>query len=128
MEVHGYTEHGMVTAVIDGVSMSVPNDMGNRYRQHIAEWEAAGNTIQPYVPKSPPSKVKLFKSTFILRMTPDEASLMEALLLQEQAWIRLLYQSVEYFVVNDGLVDYLRMVLAGQFGDKRADELLTPEI
>lgn len=48
-----YTESGSIIAVIDGVQMTVPDDMGNRHRQLLAEWEAEGNTIEPYVPPPP---------------------------------------------------------------------------
>ena len=48
-----YTESGSIIAVIDGVEMSVPDDMGNRHRQMLAEWEAEGNAIEPYVPQAP---------------------------------------------------------------------------
>lgn len=50
MEIIGYNEHGWIDVVTDdGAAMTVPDDMGNRDRQAIAEWEAAGNTIPPYV-------------------------------------------------------------------------------
>jgi len=48
-----YTESGSIVAVIDGVQMTVPDDMANRHRQMIAEWEAEGNAIEPYVPPPP---------------------------------------------------------------------------
>jgi hypothetical protein len=48
-----YAESGSIIAVIDGVQMSVPDDMGNRHRQLLVEWEAEGNTIEPYVPPPP---------------------------------------------------------------------------
>lgn len=32
-----------------GVRAFVPDDMGNRHRREIAEWEAEGNVIPPYV-------------------------------------------------------------------------------
>lgn len=50
MEIHGFTEHGSIDATIEGARMSVPNDLSNRHRQIIAEWEAEGNTIPAYVP------------------------------------------------------------------------------
>lgn len=53
MNVIGYTENGSIDATIDGVRMTVPGDMGNRHRQMIAEWEAAGNVIPPYVVPAP---------------------------------------------------------------------------
>ena len=48
-----YTKSGSIIAVIDGVEMAVPDDIANRYRQMLAEWEAQGNTIEPYVPPPP---------------------------------------------------------------------------
>lgn len=53
MEVRGFTEAGMIDATIDGVRVIVPNDMANFHRRMIAEWESAGNVIQPYVPPAP---------------------------------------------------------------------------
>ncbi len=44
-----YTEHGSIVAIIDGVEMTVPDDMANRHRVMLAEWEADGNVIAPYV-------------------------------------------------------------------------------
>ncbi len=35
-----------ITAVIDGVTMSVPLDPDNRHYQAIQEWVAEGNTIE----------------------------------------------------------------------------------
>ena len=50
MEIHGYTQAGTIEATIDGGRMTVPDDMTNRHRQMIAEWEEAGNTIPAYEP------------------------------------------------------------------------------
>lgn len=55
MNVIGYTEFGNIAIVVDGLEMTVPDDMSNRHRQNIAEWEAAGNTIPPYA--APPAPV-----------------------------------------------------------------------
>jgi len=49
-----YIKSGSIIAVIDGVQVIVPDDMGNRHRQMIAEWEAQGNTIAPYEPPPEP--------------------------------------------------------------------------
>nr|CAI3971112.1 hypothetical protein ORM20_00063 [Ochrobactrum phage ORM_20] len=43
-----YTEGGSIIAVIDGVEMTVPDDMANRHRVMLAEWEKEGNEILPY--------------------------------------------------------------------------------
>lgn len=50
MEIHGYTQSGSIEATIDGIRVIVPDDMGNRHRQAIAEWEHAGNTIPAFEP------------------------------------------------------------------------------
>lgn len=56
MDIHGYTASGSIDATIDGIRMIVPDDMSNRHRQMIAEWEAQGNTIPAYVPPPEPFK------------------------------------------------------------------------
>lgn len=55
MNVIGYTEEGMIRVVFDDdeAETFIPDDSGNRHRQMIAEWEAAGNTIPPYVAPGP---------------------------------------------------------------------------
>ncbi|MFQ0815391.1 hypothetical protein AVM02_02510 [Brucella anthropi] len=44
-----YSEQGSILAIIDGEEMTVPDDMANRHRAMLAEWEAEGNIISPYV-------------------------------------------------------------------------------
>lgn len=44
-----YTKQGSIIATIDGVEMTVPDDMENRHRILLAAWEVAGNVIEPYV-------------------------------------------------------------------------------
>lgn len=50
MNVIGYTESGSIRIDIDGAEMLVPDDMSNRHRVMIAEWEAAGNAVPAYEP------------------------------------------------------------------------------
>ena len=38
-----------IKMVRDGAAHFVPDDMDNTDRQAVAEWEAEGNTIEPYV-------------------------------------------------------------------------------
>lgn len=42
-------EQTSVSVVLDGKTLSVPTVEGNRHYQMLKEWEAEGNTIQPYV-------------------------------------------------------------------------------
>lgn len=53
MIIHGYTRFGFIEATIDGLRVTVPDDMANRHRQMIADWEKAGNTIPAYSPPAP---------------------------------------------------------------------------
>lgn len=50
MEVIGYNEGGSILAIFDDVTITVPDNMANRHRREIAEWEEAGNVIPPYAP------------------------------------------------------------------------------
>ena len=49
MQIQGYTQFGSIAATIEGVYTIVPDDMGNSHRQMIAEWQALGNIIPPYM-------------------------------------------------------------------------------
>ena len=42
-------QHKSIKVVLDGQAMHVPDNMDNTDRQAVAEWEAEGNTIEPYV-------------------------------------------------------------------------------
>lgn len=43
-----YTVSGTIFAIIDGVEMYIPDDISNRHRAMIAEWESEGNVIELY--------------------------------------------------------------------------------
>src|SRR5262245_5202260 len=69
MIVVGYTEGGLIRVKFDDVNDSfVPDDMLNRDRQVIADWEAQGNTIPPYVPPDPPINLPEPKLYAILKL------------------------------------------------------------
>lgn len=53
LEVLGFEANGMIGLAVDGEFVLVPDDLANRHRQMIAEWEAQGNTVPPYVPPEP---------------------------------------------------------------------------
>jgi Asp-tRNA(Asn)/Glu-tRNA(Gln) amidotransferase A subunit family amidase len=47
---HNQPGHGSIHVVMDdGTELHVPDAAGNTHRQALAEWEAEGNTIEPYV-------------------------------------------------------------------------------
>lgn len=66
MEVLGYNESGSIGVTLNGVLMTVPDDMANRHRQMIYDWEFGPpdeigqrervNTIPPYEPPPPPAE------------------------------------------------------------------------
>lgn len=76
---------------------------------------------------------RLYRSTFIERMTPEEAEIMEAVLMSEGAKLRLMYQAVDYFVSDDPLFAVLHWATAVALGEEgepnieRADQLLAAE-
>lgn len=127
MQVHGYNQYGAIRITVDECEAVVPDDMENRYRQMIAEWEAEGNEIPPYVPPEiePVTSYQLFKSTFISRMTDLEAASMETVLAGAPAKMRLMFNSVEYFVSDDLLFDDLKTAVSEALGPVRAMELLS---
>lgn len=125
------TATGGILATIDGAEMSVPDDMANRHRQMLAEWEAEGNVIAP--PEPPPAlPYQLYRSTFVERLEPDEAGLLEIALAAAEPKLRLMYGSVDYFVSDDPLFAVLHWTVALALGSEdepdfaRADELLAP--
>lgn len=146
MEIHGYALDGSIRVTIDGASMSIPDDMSNRYRRQIWDiWEmelappgtadserVRVQTIPPYVAPEPEAQpYRLFKSVFIRRLisdeTTDEAAIMEAVLAQADAKLRLMFNSVEFFVSDDPLFETLHAAVGAALGSPRADELLAIE-
>lgn len=69
MNVIGYTEGGSIRVILDhnDYESFVPDDMANRHRQLIAEWEAEGNVIPPF--EIPLASIK----TKLKAMIDDEA-------------------------------------------------------
>lgn len=141
-----FTEFGHVSALIDGVLMNIPDDMSNRHRRQIwDEWEMAPalegtpdgervriNTIAPYIaPVLEPQPYWLYKSVFIRRMREepvDEAAVLNTVLQNVPAKLRMLYDAVEYFMSDDDLFDDLHAAIAAALGEERADELLAEDV
>lgn len=52
-----YLENGAILVMFDGIEQIVPDDMANRHRIMLAEWEKlAGNSIAPYTPPTSPTE------------------------------------------------------------------------
>lgn len=81
--------------------------------------------LNPKAPATEDGSYKLYKSTFIERLSPEEAETFETKLnAHDLAKLRLMYHAVEYFVSDDPLVAVLHWELTQAFGETRADELL----
>jgi len=81
-----------------------------------------------YLLNQPEPSYQLYKSTFINRMDEDiEAEVMEAVLAAAPAKMRMLFNSVEYFVSNDPLFSELHAAIAATLGTERADQLLAKD-
>jgi hypothetical protein len=143
MEVLGYTVDGLIEVTLDsGDRCFIPDDMGNRDRRQVYEWEFGPpdpetgeygprvNTIPPYTPPQPDADApyRLFKSIFINRLTEAEAATMEAVLAAAEPKLRLMFNSVEYFVSDDPLFATMHAAVAAALGETRADELLAPDV
>lgn len=73
----------------------------------------------------PPQPYRIYKSQFIARMTEVEAETLETVLAGADAKLRLLFNSVEYFVSDDPLFATLHATVAMALDDEaRANELL----
>lgn len=79
-----------------------------------------------------PAIYRLYRSTFIERLDPEEAAVLEAALAAAEPKLRLMYQAVEYFVSDDPLFAVLHWTVATALGSEgapnvlRADQLLAP--
>lgn len=89
------------------------------------------NQIAAYTPPDvTASSYRLYKSVFISRLDEEtnEPEMMEATLTAAPAKLRLLFNSVEYFVSDDPLFYDLYEAIASTLGPYRAKQLLEPQI
>lgn len=102
MEIHGFTQTGTISVTIDGRHATVPNDMSNTDRQLIAEWEAQGNTIPPYVP--PVIDISAMDQAALNQALAQEGSVVRALAL-------VMLQEINTLRVRAGLAAYTQAQL-----------------
>lgn len=72
----------------------------------------------------PDAPFRLYKSVFISRLTSQEAEVMEGVLAAADAKLRLMFNSVEYFLSDDPLFATLTGAVGAALGAERAGELL----
>jgi len=120
-----YTLDGSMLATISGISMIVPDDIGNRHRSMIADWEAKGNVIEPYVPQpEDPIILSIPAVTLWERMTEAEGEQVEAVMQTQPFRIRQIFTTAQTYRSDHELWPLLQQVATELFGVQRADELL----
>lgn len=89
------------------------------------KWDAA---IQSYLPP-PASAYRIAKTTPWLRMTEEEAAIMDAVMSATTARLKQIYVAAQYLGSDDDLWAVMKRLLADNLpgGEARATELLGPE-
>ncbi|MDM7851876.1 hypothetical protein [Pseudochrobactrum kiredjianiae] len=120
-----YSSGGLVIATINGQVMTIPDDMENRHRAMIADWEAAGNAIEPYLlePEAP-AVISIPAVTLWERMTEAEGEQVEAVMQTQPFRIRQIFTTAQTYRSDHELWSLLQQVATELFGVQRAGELL----
>lgn len=107
-------------AMIDGkrVKLTAEQEASHLAQQAIDMALVENAASQPY---------RLYKSVFINRMTDEEATTMEVVLGGAAPKLRLMFNSVEYFVSDDPLFATLLSAVGAALGQARAEELLAAD-
>ena len=120
-----YTKSGSIIATIDNKDMTIPDDMANRHRVMLAEWEAAGNVIEPYVPEPLPEPVIIIPAvTLWERMTDAEAIQVNDAMATQPIRTRQIFLTANTFRSDHELWPLLQQIASRLFGVERAAELL----
>ena len=96
---------GTIIAIIDGREVSVPDDVGNMDRVSIAEWEAAGGAIAPYV--EPPEPIPQSVSARQFKLQLLAAGLLvqvEAFISSQGRAVQIAYESSGSFVRSEPMM------------------------
>ncbi|QYM73343.1 hypothetical protein K1X45_02565 [Pseudochrobactrum sp. Wa41.01b-1] len=118
-----FTGTGLIVAIINGQQVFVPDDMNNRHRVMIADWEAGGNEIEPYVPEPEPVII-IPAVTLWERMTDAEAIQVNDAMATQSIRTRQIFLTANTFRSDHELWPLLQQVAANLFGVERAAELL----
>ncbi|UHS60624.1 hypothetical protein HRR99_03360 [Agrobacterium vaccinii] len=78
---------------------------------------------------APPQPYQIAKTTPWLRMTEDEAAIMDAVMSETTARLKQIYMAAQFLSSGDSLWSTMHDLIAGALpgGSTRADELLAPE-
>ena len=120
-----YTEDGMILVTYDDDTTAyVPDDMENRDRQMLAEWEAEGNVIEPYV-APPPAPYDLAVSDIWGRMTDAEAEAFDAAMsVAPPLRLRKQFNSASIMTSDSELFNFTKGVLTSSIGAARTGEVM----
>ena len=120
-----YTVIGTILAVINGVELTIPDIEENRHRAMIAEWEAVGNLIEPYLPGPETEPVIIIPAvTLWERMTDAEAVQVNDAMAVQPIRTRQIFLTANTFRSDHELWPLLKQVAANLFGVERTEELL----
>ena len=103
-----------------GILVTVDLSTGIRQEE---EW------APPSTPPITPSSYTISKTTPWLRMTEDEAAIMDAVMSETTARLKQIYMAAQYLSSGDDLWMVMHQLLADNLpgGDARATALLAPE-
>ncbi|MGQ5719928.1 hypothetical protein [Pseudochrobactrum asaccharolyticum] len=120
-----YSIAGGIIVIIGGVEITVPDDMENRHRAMIAEWEANGGMIEPYTPEPELADIISIPSvTFWERMTDQEAEQVQAAMQAQPFRTRQIFMTAQSYRSDHELWPLLQQAAIDLFGEVRAGELL----
>lgn len=120
-----FTKFGVIDVLIDGERTFVPDDIENGHRGKIAEWVAAGNEIEPYVPDPLAEPVIIIPAvTLWERMTDAEAIQVNDVMATQPIRTRQIFLTANTFRSDHELWPLLQQIASTLFGVERAAELL----
>ena len=120
-----FDRFGSIVAVINGEELTIPDIEENRHRAIIAQWVAAGNEIEPYVPEPSPEPLIVIPAvTLWERMTDDEAIQVNDVMAAQPIRTRQIFLTANTFRSDHELWPLLQQVATTLFGVERAAELL----
>lgn len=124
MKVIGYTALGSIHVQKDDLDMFVPDDMSNTDRMMVAEWEAEGNVIPPYVEPEVDTVTILYPADLWRRVTDEEADAIGEAMGTQPFRLRKIFETASQYRSDDELWPLLVNIAESLFGKSRASEIL----